>query len=109
MIIRGGENISPGEVEEFLRKNPQVEDAAVVGVPDAQYGELVFAFIKPAAGEAIDRKALAAWCRGKIATIKIPQFMAETEAFPETGSGKVDKKELKKLASVLCKKPECRV
>ena len=109
LIIRGGENISPGEVEEFLRKNPQVEDAAVVGVPDAQYGELVFAFIKPAAGEAIDSKALAAWCRGKIATIKIPQFMAETEAFPETGSGKVDKKELKKLASVLCKKPECRV
>ena len=104
----------------------------MVGVPDAQYGELVFAFIKPAAGEAIDSKALAAWCRGKIATIKIPQFMAETEAFPETGSGKiatikipqfmaeteafpetgsgkVDKKELKKLASVLCKKPECRV
>ncbi len=109
LIIRGGENISPGEVEEFLRKNPQVEDAAVVGVPDPQYGELVFAFIKAAPGIRISPPELAGWCRGKIATIKIPQFMTQVDAFPETGSGKVDKKELKKRASGLCKMPECRV
>lgn len=109
LIIRGGENISPGEVEEFLRRNPQVEDAAVVGVPDTQYGERVFAFVKAEAGASIDLKALAGWCRGKIATIKIPEFMIQVDAFPETGSGKTDKKELKKQAAGLCKKPECQV
>ena len=81
----------------------------MVGVPDTQYGERVFAFVKAAAGASIDLKALAGWCRGKIATIKIPEFMIQVDAFPETGSGKTDKKELKKQAAGLCKKPECQV
>ena len=109
LIIRGGENISPGEVEEFLRQNPQVEDAAVVGVPDPQYGEKVFAFVKAAQGEHICPAELAGWCRGKIATIKIPEFIVQLETFPETASGKVDKKELKKQAAGLCKMPGSKV
>ena len=90
LIIHGGENISPNEVEEFLRRHEAVEDAAVVGIPDLQYGENVFAFVRLKPGHEIGQEELIRWCRGKIATIKIPQMIEFVDAFPVSASGKID-------------------
>lgn len=102
LIIHGGENISPNEVEEFLRRHEAVEDAAVVGVPDPQYGENVFAFVRRKPGHKISQEDLIQWCRGKIATIKIPQMIEFVDDFPVGASGKTDKRELEKRARALC-------
>jgi fatty-acyl-CoA synthase len=91
MIIRGGENIYPREIEAVLFGHPDVADAAVVGVPDERWGEQVAAFVRPAAGRAPEPAELFAYCRARLAPFKTPRFWAILDAFPLTGSGKVQK------------------
>lgn len=99
MIIRGGENIYPREIEEFLYTHPDIEDAHVIGVPSPLYGEEVMAWIKLKAGAAIGDEALTAYCRGQIATTKIPRYWKRVDAFPMTVTGKVRKFRMRELAA----------
>ncbi len=99
LIIRGGENISPKEIEDFLRTHEAVEDAVVVGAPDPEYGEAVYAFLIGKAGCQVTEKELKDWCRGKIATLKIPQRMEFLKAFPTTATGKIAKGDLRSMAA----------
>ena len=99
IIIRGGENISPKEIEEFLRQNPKIQDACVVGVPNREFGESVYAFLVLKPGEELSLEDLRSESRGKISTIKIPEEIEIVQHFPLTGSGKIAKEELKKLAA----------
>ncbi|WP_441246802.1 AMP-binding protein [Kitasatospora sp. McL0602] len=99
MIIRGGENIYPREIEEFLHSHPEIVDVQVVGVPDERYGEEIYAFVilrDPAA--TLGQAALAEHCRGRLAHYKIPRHVQAVTAFPMTVSGKVRKTELRELA-----------
>jgi fatty-acyl-CoA synthase len=91
MIIRGGENIHPREIEELLFGHPSVADVAVVGVPDAQWGEKVVAFVRPAAGQSPTEADLVAYCREHLAAQKTPKSWVFVDAFPLTPSGKVQK------------------
>ena len=91
MILRGGENIYPREIEEFLHTHPEVEDVQVVGVPDARFGEEVAACVKRKAGARVDAAAIRAFCRGSIAHYKVPRHVVFVDGFPLTVSGKVQK------------------
>jgi fatty-acyl-CoA synthase len=91
MIIRGGENIYPREIEAVLFGHPDVADAAVVGVPDEHWGEQVAAFVRPAAGHTPDPAALFAYVRDRLAPFKAPRYWAVLDQFPLTGSAKVQK------------------
>jgi fatty-acyl-CoA synthase len=98
MIIRGGENIYPREVEEFLYGHPDVADVQVVGVPSEKYGEEVMAWVKPREGATVTGEELAAWCKGKIATYKIPRHWKLVDSFPMTVTGKVQKFKMREAA-----------
>ncbi len=98
MIIRGGENIYPREIEEFLYTMPGVLDVQVVGVPDAKYGEVVGAFIKPKQGVELTEEDVQDFCRERIASYKKPKYVFFVEEFPLTASGKVQKYKLRELA-----------
>jgi fatty-acyl-CoA synthase len=98
MIIRGGENIYPREVEEFLHGHAAVGEAQVIGVPDAKYGEELMAWIRVKAGQAIADGELAAFCKGKIATYKIPRYWKLVDEFPMTITGKVQKFKMREVA-----------
>jgi fatty-acyl-CoA synthase len=91
MIIRGGENIYPREIEMVLLEHPGVADVAVVGVPDERWGEQVAAFIRPAADSVPGEAELDAFCRERLAGFKVPRFWLMVDAFPMTASGKVQK------------------
>ncbi len=92
MVIRGGENIYPREVEEFLYTHPDVEDVQVVGVPDATFGEELCAWIRVRAGrEPLDAAAVRAFCTGRLSHHKIPRYVMAVEEFPMTVTGKVRK------------------
>jgi fatty-acyl-CoA synthase len=91
MIIRGGENISPREIEEFLYRHPAVFDVAVVGVPDPKYGEAVCACIRLRNGMTATEEEIREFCRGAIAHYKVPRYVRFVESFPLTISGKVQK------------------
>jgi fatty-acyl-CoA synthase len=91
MIIRGGENIYPREIEEFLFRHPAVLDVAVVGVPDAKYGEEVCACIQLRGGVAVTEEEVREFCRAQIAHYKVPRYVRFVEGFPLTISGKVQK------------------
>jgi len=91
MIIRGGENVSPREIEEFLYRHPAVLDVAVVGVPDAKYGEAVCACIRLRDGMAATEEEIQEFCRGQIAHYKVPRYVRFVDNFPLTISGKVQK------------------
>jgi fatty-acyl-CoA synthase len=91
MIIRGGENISPREIEEFLYRHPAVFDVAVVGVPDAKYGEAVCACIRLRDGRAATEQEIREFCRDQIAHYKVPRYVHFMDSFPLTISGKVQK------------------
>jgi fatty-acyl-CoA synthase len=91
MIIRGGENISPREIEEFLYRHPAVSDVAVVGVPDAKYGEAVCACVRLREGMAATDEEIREFCRGQIAHYKVPRYVRFVDSFPLTISGKVQK------------------
>ncbi|MEM9760752.1 MAG: AMP-dependent synthetase, partial [Pseudomonadota bacterium] len=91
MIIRGGENIYPREIEELLFQHPSVGEVAVVGLPDSRMGEEVGAFLRPAPGQSLDRNALFDYLREHLSPQKTPRFWYEIEEFPLTGSGKIQK------------------
>jgi fatty-acyl-CoA synthase len=91
MIIRGGENVSPREIEEFLYRHPAVLDVAVVGVPDAKYGEAVCACIRLRDGMTAAEEEIREFCRDQIAHYKVPRYVRFVESFPLTISGKVQK------------------
>ncbi len=91
MVIRGGENLFPREIEEFLYTNPKVADVQVVGVPDPKYGEELCAWIRLAPGETANEEEIRAFCRGKIAHHKIPRYVRFVGEFPMTVTGKVQK------------------
>ena len=91
MVIRGGENIYPREIEEFLFTHPAVEQAAVVGVPDRKYGEELCAWIKLKHGAAADEQEIRDFCRAKLAHYKVPRYVRFVETFPQTVTGKIQK------------------
>jgi fatty-acyl-CoA synthase len=98
MIIRGGENIYPREIEEYLYTHPDVSDVQVIGVPSERYGEEVMAWIKPREGATVTDADLDAYCRGKIATYKIPRFWKLVDGFPMTVTGKIQKFKMREQA-----------
>jgi fatty-acyl-CoA synthase len=91
MVIRGGENVYPREVEEFLYAHPKIEDVQVVGVPDEKYGEELCAWIKLRPGAELTEEAVRQYCQGKIAHFKIPRYIRFSPDFPMTVTGKVQK------------------
>ncbi len=91
MIIRGGENVYPREIEEFLYRHPAVFDVAVVGVPDVKYGEAVCACIRLRDGIIVTEEEIREFCRGQIAHYKVPRYVRFVDSFPLTISGKVQK------------------
>jgi fatty-acyl-CoA synthase len=91
MIIRGGENVYPREIEEFLYSHPKVQDVQVIGVPDERYGEEVMAWIVLREGQAAEVEEIRDYCRGKIAHYKIPRYVRFVQGFPMTVTGKVQK------------------
>ena len=98
MIIRGGENIYPREVEEFLYSHPDIADVQVIGVPSEKYGEEVMAWVKLREGTAATGDEIAAWCKGKIATYKIPRHWKFVDSFPMTVTGKIQKFKMRETA-----------
>ncbi|RNB81171.1 AMP-binding protein [Brevibacillus fluminis] len=98
MIIRGGENIYPLEVEQFLYTHPNIFDVQVFGVPDEKYGEQVAAYVKVKEGQAITPEEVKAYCEGKIARYKIPHYVAIVTEYPMTASGKIQKYKLREMA-----------
>ena len=91
MVIRGGENIYPREVEEFLYTHPAIGDVQVIGVPDARYGEELMAWVKLKEGQFVASEELVAFCQGKIASFKIPRYWKFITEYPMTVTGKVQK------------------
>ena len=91
MIIRGGENVYPREVEEFLYTHPDIVDVQVIGIPDAKYGEEIMAWVRVRDGAALTKDDVAEFCRGKIAHYKVPRYVHVTDEFPMTVTGKVQK------------------
>ncbi|MGI8506366.1 MAG: AMP-binding protein [Solirubrobacteraceae bacterium] len=98
MVIRGGENVYPREVEEFLFSHPDVADVQVVGVPDERYGEELMAWVIPRGGSRPEPEELREFCRGKIAHYKIPRYFKLVDEFPMTVTGKVQKFKLRERA-----------
>jgi fatty-acyl-CoA synthase len=98
MVIRGGENVYPREVEEFLYSHPSVSDVQVIGVPDEKYGEEIMAWVKLRAGALVNGDELREFCRGKIASYKIPRYWKFVDAFPMTVTGKVQKFKMREAA-----------
>ena len=91
MVIRGGENLYPREIEEYLYRHPKVADVSVFGVPDPKYGEELCAWIKLVDGESADEEEIRAFCEGQIARHKIPRYIQFVDEFPMTVTGKVQK------------------
>jgi fatty-acyl-CoA synthase len=91
MVIRGGENVYPREVEEFLYRHPKIQDVQVIGVPDPRYGEELCAWVRLHDGEAATADEIRAFCQGQIAHYKIPRYVKFVEAFPMTVTGKIQK------------------
>jgi fatty-acyl-CoA synthase len=91
MIIRGGENVYPREIEEFLYTNPMISDVQVIGVPDPKYGEEIIAWVQLKTGESATSEEIREFCKGKIAHYKIPRYVKFVENFPMTVTGKIQK------------------
>ena len=99
MVIRGGENVYPREVEEFLYTHPDVVDAQVIGVPDEKYGEELMAWVRLREGaEPMTIEALRAFCAGRLAHYKVPRYLRIVDDFPMTVTGKVRKVEMREQA-----------
>ena len=98
MIIRGGENVYPREIEEFLYTHPAVADVQVIGVPDEKYGEEIMAWVRLKDGQSACADDLRDFCRGKIAHYKVPRYWKLVDSFPMTVSGKVQKFKLREAA-----------
>jgi fatty-acyl-CoA synthase len=99
MIIRGGENVYPREIEEFLYTHPDIVDVQVVGVPDARYGEEIMAWVKARDGaDDLTQEAVRAYCQGQIAHYKVPRYVHLADEFPMTITGKVQKYRMRELS-----------
>lgn len=98
LIIRGGENIYPRELEEFFYTHPAISDVQVIGIPDPKYGEEVMAWIKVHEGKTLDEEELKAFCKGKIAHYKVPRYFKFTHDFPMTVTGKIQKFKMRDLS-----------
>jgi fatty-acyl-CoA synthase len=98
MIIRGGENVYPREIEEFLYAHPKVQDVQVVGVPDETYGEEILAWVVLKPGEDATIDQLREYCAGQISHYKIPRYWRFVDSFPMTVTGKVQKFRLREIA-----------
>jgi fatty-acyl-CoA synthase len=98
MIIRGGENVYPREIEEFLYTHPDISDVQVIGVPSERYGEEVMAWVRLREGASASSEELVAYCRGKIATYKIPRYWKFVDGFPMTVTGKIQKFKMRETA-----------
>ncbi|MDI6604507.1 MAG: AMP-binding protein [Thermoanaerobacteraceae bacterium] len=98
IIIRGGENISPSEIEEYLYHHPDVKDVQVVGVPDEKYGEEIMAYIIPKEGSMIKEDDILAFARQGLARFKVPRYVRIIDKFPTTTSGKIQKYKLREMA-----------
>lgn len=98
MIIRGGENIYPREIEEFLYTHPEILDVQVVGIPDSIFGEEVVAWVIPKAESTLTSDDVRAYCKGKISRFKIPKYIEFTDKYPMTASGKIQKFRLREQA-----------
>jgi len=101
MIVRGGENIYPREIEEFLLQMDEVKDVQVLGIPSRRYGEEIAAFIQVHDGRSLKPEEVRDFCRGRIAWHKIPRYVAVVDEFPRTGNGKVQKFKLRELSKEL--------
>ncbi len=97
MIIRGGENVYPREIEEYLYSHPAVADVQVVGVPDERYGEEILAWVKPRDGANANAEDIREFCRGRIAHFKVPRYVLFIDDFPMTVTGKIQKYRLREL------------
>ncbi|WP_324401024.1 hypothetical protein [Ottowia sp.] len=98
LIIRGGYNVYPGEVEEVLYELPGVVEAAVVGVPDAYYGEEVAAVIVRRPGSTLDAAAVESWARERLSAYKVPRIVQFVDALPKGASGKILKRAIDRVA-----------
>ena len=98
MVIRGGENIYPREIEEFLYGHPEIADVQVIGIPDERYGEELMAWIVPRRAASLSAEDVREFCRGKIAHYKIPRHVKFVDSFPMTVTGKVQKFKMRELA-----------
>ncbi len=98
MVIRGGENIFPREVEELMIRHPKVADAQVLGVPDAFFGEELLAVVLPKEGQEISEQELRDFCKERISHQKIPRYIQFVTSYPMTASGKVQKFVLREQA-----------
>ena len=98
MIIRGGENVYPREVEEYLFTHPDVVDAQVVGVPDERFGEQIMAWIQKRNGSSLGEQDVVDYCTGQIAHFKVPRYVRFTDEFPMTVTGKIQKYRLREQA-----------
>lgn len=97
MVIRGGENIFPREIEEFLFTHPAIEQATVVGVPDPKYGEELCAWIKLKTGQTATEDEIREFCRGQLAFFKVPRYVRFVDAFPQTVTGKIQKFKIRQI------------
>ena len=98
MIIRGGENVYPREIEEYLYGHPAIEDVQVIGVPDDKYGEQVMAWIKLREGADATEHDIIGFCKGRIAHFKVPRYVKFVDAFPMTATGKIRKVEMREVS-----------
>ena len=98
LIIRGGENIAPREIEELLYQHPQVEDVQIVGVPDRKFGEVVVAWVKLRAGATVTEDEIRDFCRTRLAHFKTPRYVKFVESFPTTVTGKIQKFKIREQA-----------
>ena len=98
MVIRGGENVYPREIEEFLYTHPQIADVQVIGVPDERYGEELMAWVVLRPGGEVGEDELREFCRGQIAHYKIPRYFKFVDGYPMTVTGKVQKFKMRELA-----------
>lgn len=100
MVIVGGFNVYPAEVEDMMREHPNIENVAIIGVPDARLGEVVCAYVIPRGAEdEISQDDIIAWCRERMANFKVPRYVVSIEEFPLTGSNKVSKVDLRNMAA----------
>ncbi|HET6816422.1 MAG TPA: AMP-binding protein [Mycobacteriales bacterium] len=98
MVIRGGENVYPREIEEFLYSHPAIADVQVVGVPDEKYGEELCAWIRVREGESVTEDAVREFCRGRLAHFKVPRYVLVVDEFPMTVTGKIQKFRMREVS-----------
>jgi len=99
MIIRGGENVYPREIEEFLYTHPKISDVQVIGLPDPKYGEEIMAWVKVKQDEQVTAEELQAFCKGQIAHYKVPRYFKFVDAFPMTVTGKIQKFQMRQQST----------